>query len=146
MTHERMTDDEVMEMVWKNLPSSIRLEGPNPEPPWAPPVPYPRERIEVPRDAGEYWNYRCPHHEQIVADFGEYARIARPRIVVLAFRRYGVTTGLNRWMVRVYFGQCPDCRRIYWSVVDEEPPAPRPLMDDEEPKPPGRGAAWSDDI
>lgn len=118
-----MTDDQIMAHVWAHHNCPVRLTVPNAEYPWGPPIPRPRERVEVPADAGNIWRYSCSCRGagsiRAIAGIDDLSMRLRPAIVELTGRRWALFGPEDQPArdVVVYLGQCQDCGRIYWGLV-----------------------------
>lgn len=115
-----LTDDAIMARVWSSHDLPVRLTRPDPNYPWAPPIPFPRERIAVTVDTHGAWHHRCACNDP--RGLGDLERPATPRpsraVAMVGFRVFvdGPEHAKPR-TATVYLGQCEDCGRIYWGIV-----------------------------
>jgi len=103
MTDEQLRD-QTIQRPWSGIAVTDRSV-------W-PPADYPKERIAVPpgRDA---WRHACQHHD---------AGLGMPTVVP------AINMHDSYWMAsdsderkRIWLGQCPRCRTIYWDVQTIKP-------------------------
>jgi hypothetical protein len=106
-------DDQLMAVVWADPDCPVELADPDAFAAHGP-IPWPRERIEVPDDnkGDEVYYHLCRRHGQ-----GRPGNKFMLTIVAMPWRVWVVNRPGEPSAVRVYLGQCEDCGRIYWATV-----------------------------
>jgi hypothetical protein len=108
----RPTDEEILEKALAIDPRIRDSEN------------WPRERVEAVADrSSDSYLYFCRCRPQRLleaigpgVDYPEHW--PSPTIVKLWGHGYAGRTAEGDWSVHVYLGQCPDCGRIYWGLVE----------------------------